>query len=241
MIFHGVLYCSLPFYSPLIVHPLDLTMAFFISTVCGHAANTIFDCNSPVSTLSPSFGSSFNYRCGKSSTPVSVVTTTGLFSCLVKLIPESVDTAYDVKLGRDWFNYCTTSVPDAQILLSDDTCLVFSSSAASAVRSRHAGLFVWSESCVQQPLIMFSIYASLFRTERSGDIRCLGFCVAMFIFSSTFSSYWWVLLSWSCINTLIISRIYVSTLWIGWSWDVWHLGSSMYKWLWCRRPWCHLE
>ena len=33
--------------------------------------------------------------------------TTGIFSCLVKLVPELVDTVYDVKLGRDWFNYCT--------------------------------------------------------------------------------------------------------------------------------------
>ena len=30
--------------------------------------------------------------------PISVVTT-GLFSCLVKLVPESVDTAYNVKFG----------------------------------------------------------------------------------------------------------------------------------------------
>ena len=51
--------------------------------------------------------------------PISVVTTTGISSCLVKL----VDTVYDVKSGRGWFNYCTTSVPD--VLLSDDTCLVF--------------------------------------------------------------------------------------------------------------------
>jgi hypothetical protein len=45
-------------------------------------------------------------------------------SCLVDLVPEP---GYDLKLGRDWFNYCTTSVPGAQILLSDDMCLVFSS------------------------------------------------------------------------------------------------------------------
>ena len=70
----------------------------FFHFYCLYTANTIFDCNPPISTLSPSFGSTFNYRCGKSSTPVSVVTT-GLFSCLEKLVPESVDTAYDVKLG----------------------------------------------------------------------------------------------------------------------------------------------
>jgi hypothetical protein len=84
----------------------------------------------------------FNYRRVTSSTPISVVTTIGLFSCLVNLIPEPVDAVYDVKLGRDWFNYCTTVVPDAQLLLSDDTCLVFSFSPFSAVRPRHAGEFI---------------------------------------------------------------------------------------------------
>ena len=69
--------------------------------------------------------------------PVLVVTT-GLFSCLEKLVPESVlnvDTAYDVKLGLITAPLQSLML---EILLSDDTCLVFSSSATSAVRSRHA-------------------------------------------------------------------------------------------------------
>ena len=69
--------------------------------------------------------------------PISVVMT-GLFSCLEKLNPKivlSVDTAYDVKLGL-----LTAPLQSLmlEILLSDDTCLVFSSSATSTVRSRHA-------------------------------------------------------------------------------------------------------
>jgi hypothetical protein len=57
--------------------------------------------------------------------------------CLVNLFAEPVDAVYNLKLGRDWFNYCIKSVPDAKILLSDDTlpltCRVFSSSPFSAV------------------------------------------------------------------------------------------------------------
>ena len=64
--------------------------------------------------------------------------TVGIFTCLVNLVSEPVDIVYDVKLGRAWFNYCTTAVPDAQMLLSDNTCLVFSSSPFSAVRPHHA-------------------------------------------------------------------------------------------------------
>jgi hypothetical protein len=114
------------------------TMISFTSTVCGYSAVTLFDCLSPVSTVSPSFAERFNFRRVKSSTPVSVVTTAGVFSCLVNLFVEPVDAVYDLKLGRDWFNYCTTSIPEAKILLSDDTCLVFSSSPFSAVRSRRS-------------------------------------------------------------------------------------------------------
>lgn len=56
-------------------------------------------------------------------------------------MPDLVDAGYDLKLGRDWFNYCTTSVPDSQILLPDDMCLVFSSSPFSAVRARKKSEF----------------------------------------------------------------------------------------------------
>ena len=112
-------------------------MISFTSTVCGYPAKTIFDCQSPVSAVPP-FGKKFSHRCVKTSIPISVMTTAGAFSCLVDLFEEHVDTDYDLKLGSDWVKFCTTSVPDACIQLSDDdTCLVFSSSPFSAVRSRH--------------------------------------------------------------------------------------------------------
>jgi len=117
-------------------------MATFSSTVNGYRANCLFDPQSPVSTVSPSFSRRINIRRGKFGIPVAVVTTTGVFSCLVELQLGPVDTAYDVMLGRDWFNYCTTTIPDAQILLSDDMCLTFSSSPLLAVRPRHTGEFL---------------------------------------------------------------------------------------------------
>jgi hypothetical protein len=48
--------------------------------------------------------------------------------CLVELQPGAAGNIYDVRLGRDWFSYCTTTVPHAQTLLSDDRCLTLSSS-----------------------------------------------------------------------------------------------------------------
>ena len=148
------------------------TMAFITSTVC--TLLIPFDCNLPISLIAI-FGSTFNYRCGKSSMPVSVVTT-GLFSYLEKLVPESVlsvDTAYDVKLGLItaplqslMLKYCSLMIlvsfsHHLQLLL----CVL--------VMQPDAGVFIWSETCVQQPLIMCSNYASLFWIERSGDIRHL--------------------------------------------------------------------
>lgn len=83
----------------------------------------------------------FNFQRQKSITPISVVTTMGVFTCLVNLVLEPTDVdGYDLKLGRDWFNYYTTSHPDAKILLSDDVSLVFSSNPLSAVH-RHSGEF----------------------------------------------------------------------------------------------------
>jgi hypothetical protein len=67
-------------------------------------------------------------------------------SCLVELQPGLVDTVYDAMLWRDWFTYCTTIIPDAQILLSDDMCLTFSSSPFLTLRppSRHTSEFLLS-------------------------------------------------------------------------------------------------
>jgi hypothetical protein len=95
MTFHGV-----PFPSSKVIDSvaLALTMAFLTSIVRGYPAETAFDCDYCESIVSL-FGSMFNYRRVKSCTPTSVITTMGVFSCLVNLLPEPVDAAYDVKLG----------------------------------------------------------------------------------------------------------------------------------------------
>ena len=51
---------------------------------------------------------------------------TGVFSCLVELQPGAADNVHDMRLRGDWFSYCTTTVPHAQILLLDDMlqCIV---------------------------------------------------------------------------------------------------------------------
>ena len=105
--------------------------------------NTLYDCQSLISTVSPSFSHQIVLRWGKAGVLIAVVTPMGVFSCLVNLLPGPVDAVYDLMLGRDWFNnYCTTSVSDAQILLSDDMCLVFLSSPFSAVHPHHTCEFL---------------------------------------------------------------------------------------------------
>ena len=142
--FHDLPFHSFPsFFSlPRSSRSATSNMATFSSTVNGYRTNCLFDPQSPVSTVSPSFSRRINIRRGKFGIPVAVVMTTGVFSCLVELQLGPVDTAYDVMLRRDWFNYCTTTIPDAQILLSDDMCLTFSSSLLLAVRPRHTGEFL---------------------------------------------------------------------------------------------------
>jgi hypothetical protein len=112
-------------------------MTTFTSTVCGYPARTVFDCQCRLLLTSSSF-----FDVSRSSVPISVVTTAGAFLCLVNLTEQPVDTVYDLKLGRDWLSL--QSVPDAYMLLSNDTCLVFSSSPFSAVRSCDTSEFVSS-------------------------------------------------------------------------------------------------
>jgi len=141
---------SMTFHFILSLLPFDASrsstpnMATFTSTVNGYRASCLFDPQSPVSTVSPSFSLQHNIRPQKFGIPVAVVTTTGVFSCLVELQPAVADNVYDVTLGRDWFSYCTTTVPHAQILLSDDMRLIFSSSPLLAVRPRYTGEFLLS-------------------------------------------------------------------------------------------------
>ena len=68
---------------------------------------------------------------------IAIITTTGVFSCLVELQPGAADNVYDVRLRRDWFSYCTTTIPHAYssqiIYASDNICLTFSLSLLLAV------------------------------------------------------------------------------------------------------------
>ena len=50
------------------------------------------------------------------------------------------DTVHGLTLGRDWFNYCTTSAPDAR--KKYDMRLIFSSSPFSAVCLHHTCEFL---------------------------------------------------------------------------------------------------
>jgi len=83
----------------------------------------------------------FDIRCRNMGIPVAFITTTGVFSCPVDLQLGALDNVYDLRLRRDSFNFCTTAIPNAQILLLDDMCLMFSSSPLLAVRSRHTSAF----------------------------------------------------------------------------------------------------
>ena len=91
---------------------------------------------------------------GKSWTPVAVN------GCFFNLLPGPADAVYDLTPGRDWFNYCTTSVPDAQILLSDDMCLNFLLSPFSAVHPHHT-CEATPQFCVLQDQEMADISDSL--------------------------------------------------------------------------------
>jgi hypothetical protein len=83
MSFHELLIRFFPptFLSLRSKHP---KMATFPSTVSGYPANTLSDCQSPISTVSPSFSYQI-VRQGKAGTPIAVITTMGVFSCLVSL------------------------------------------------------------------------------------------------------------------------------------------------------------
>lgn len=94
---------------------------------------SVFDCQSPLSTLSPSF-SQFQFRYAKT-IPVSVVIS-GCFFVSSQSFWRTPRNRLWFELGRDWpgFTLCSTSIRDAHILLSDETCLAFLSSPFSAVR-----------------------------------------------------------------------------------------------------------
>ena len=65
-------------------------MATFSSTINRYPVNTLYDCQSLISTVSTSFSHQTVLRWGKAGTPVAVVMTRH-FSCLVNLLPGPVN------------------------------------------------------------------------------------------------------------------------------------------------------
>jgi hypothetical protein len=136
MTFHFILSLlhSFPFDAPLVLQPSTLLLSPLPST-----DSTL---RSPVSCLHcfPLFQPSAQYYL--ENLVFRLPSSRRLVSFRVELQPGAADNVYDVRLGRDWFSYCTTTIPHAQILLSDNMCLAFSSSPLSAVR--HTGEFLLS-------------------------------------------------------------------------------------------------
>lgn len=125
-----------------LLQPSTWLCSLLLSTDTAQTAYSILSRRSPLFPPPSAFSSIVHVEMW--GIPVAILTTTGVFSCLVDLQPGAVDNVYDVRLGRDWFNFCTTAIPNAQILLSDDMCLMFSSSPLLAVRSRRTSEFLLS-------------------------------------------------------------------------------------------------
>ena len=146
--FHGVPFHSfpssfLPFRrSSRLLQPSTWLCSLLLSTDTAQTAYSILSRRSPLFPPPSAFSSIVHVEMW--GIPVAILTTTGVFSCLVDLQPGAVDNIYDLRLGRDSFNFCTTAIPNAKILLSDDMCLMFSSSPLLAVRSRRTSEFLLS-------------------------------------------------------------------------------------------------
>ena len=108
----------IPSLSMLLLFVATLNMAMFTSTVYGYCANCLFDPQSPISTVSPSFSTmtQFNIRCRNMGIPVAFIMTAGVFSCPVDLQLGVLDNVYDLRLRRDLFNFCTTATVDLLIM-----------------------------------------------------------------------------------------------------------------------------
>jgi hypothetical protein len=133
--FHFILSLLHSFDAPLFLQPSTWLLSPLPSTDTAQLAYSISSFLSPLFPPPSAFSSIFNVEILVFRLP----STRPLVSFC-----GAADHVYDVRLGRDWFSYCTTTVPHAQILLSDDMCLSFSSSPLLAVRSRHTGEFLLS-------------------------------------------------------------------------------------------------
>jgi hypothetical protein len=142
MTFHFILspLHSFPFDAPLVLHPSTSLLSPLPSTDSTQTAYSIPSLLSPLFPPLSAFSSIFDLENLVFRLPLS----RQLVSFRVELQPGAADNVYHVRLGRDWFSYCTTtiSIPHAQILLSDNMCLAFSSSPLLAVR--HTSEFLLS-------------------------------------------------------------------------------------------------
>jgi hypothetical protein len=140
MTFHFILspLHSFPFDAPLVLQPSTLLLSPLPSTDSTQTAYSIPSLLSPLFPPLSAFSTIFDLE----NLVFRLPSSRRLVSFRVELQPGAADNVYDVRLGRDWFSYCTTTIPHAQILLSDNMCLAFSSSPLLAVR--HTGEFLLS-------------------------------------------------------------------------------------------------
>ena len=122
-------------------------LAFFKVSINGIAANAVYDSDLAESSISLNF-CTVNHiytRHGACKSTVSVeITTGGFFTCAIRLRmiyeSEPLDRPYDVILGRDWFQFCSTGLednPDASVCLSSrNQWLVFSASPLKAIHTQ---------------------------------------------------------------------------------------------------------
>jgi len=125
--------------------PSALAASFKVS-IGGVVASAVYDSELAESLISLSF-CTINHiytRHGACDTAVTVETTTtgGFFTCAIRLrlIYESLGRPYDVILGRDWFNFCSTGLgdnPDTAVRLSSlNQLLFFSASPINAIHTQ---------------------------------------------------------------------------------------------------------
>ena len=142
MTFHFIpfLLRSFPFDAPLVLRLSAWVLSPLPSTDTTQAAYLIPSLLSPLSPLPSAFSSIFDVEKLVFRLPSS----RRLVSFRVLSSSNLVLLTFFMRLGRDWFSYCTITVPHAQILLSDDMCLTFSLSPLLAVRPRHTSEFLLS-------------------------------------------------------------------------------------------------
>ena len=108
----------------------------FLALIRAHCrqARAVYDCSSSNSYMSLCFFQSLDLSSSSQrELLISVDTSSGLFTCPVNLFSCPGPMDFDVVLGRDWFNYCTTAIEDAHVLLTDGRRLVFNASPFHAV------------------------------------------------------------------------------------------------------------